>query len=58
MQSSINQVPMNGNEEDGLKAHELFIWRSGVRKQIKRSYNKRVRRNADRELRSWRRSNF
>jgi hypothetical protein len=36
----------SGVEYDSLskEAKKLFIWRAGVRKKIKRAYNKRVRR--------------
>lgn len=40
----MKRIPMNGDEQDALTRAKRFLrWRPGVRAQIKRQYNKRLR---------------
>lgn len=47
-----NRIPLqSGDEYDALtKARHWYNWRPGIRKMIKRAYNKRFRRHVQHDL--------
>jgi hypothetical protein len=46
------ELPLkSGDEQDALTPWKKYLrWRPGVRKKIKRNYNKRIRRKAKKEV--------